>query len=75
MVRRITILRKGLVKKVGWGGGYQGAGAVGEVSVKEQRLQSGPWKMPHLCKCEDLSSNPQYSYAELVTVACACHLL
>lgn len=34
---RITIVSKGLVKKVGWDGGYWGAETVGEVLVKKQR--------------------------------------
>lgn len=42
VVRRVTILRKGLVKKVGWDGGYQGTEVVGEVLVKDTRLPSGP---------------------------------
>lgn len=38
VVGRITSLRKGPVKKVGWDGGYQGAETVGEVLVKEQKI-------------------------------------
>lgn len=42
MSGRIIILRKGLVKKAGWDGGYQETEAVGEVLVKDTRLPSGP---------------------------------